>query len=35
MSALVLAGCAVAGLLIPTGPRAITTLEPAATPETG
>jgi len=31
----VLAGCAVAGLLIPTRPRAITTLEPAATPETG
>jgi len=35
MSALVLAGCAVAGLLIPTRPRAITRLEPAATPETG
>jgi MFS family permease len=35
MSALVLAGCAVAGLLIPTRPRAITTLEPVAAPETG
>ena len=35
MSALVLGGCAVAGLLIPTRPRAIPTLEPAATPETG
>jgi EmrB/QacA subfamily drug resistance transporter len=35
MSALVLAGCAVAGLLIPARTLAVTTLEPAATTETG
>ena len=34
MSALVLAGCAVAGLLIPARPLAVATLEPAITPET-
>jgi EmrB/QacA subfamily drug resistance transporter len=35
MSALVLAGCAVAGLLIPAQPLTVAALEPAATPETG
>jgi MFS family permease len=35
MSALVLAGCAVAGLLIPARPRTVTALEPAVTQETG
>jgi EmrB/QacA subfamily drug resistance transporter len=34
MSALVLAGCAVAGLLIPARPLTVATLEPAVTPET-
>ena len=35
MSALVLAGCAVAGLLIPARPLTVATLKPAATPEPG
>jgi EmrB/QacA subfamily drug resistance transporter len=35
MSALVLVGCAVAGLLIPARSRAVTALEPAITQETG
>ncbi len=35
MSALVLAGCAVAGLLIPSRAVTVTALEPAATPEPG
>jgi hypothetical protein len=33
MSALVLAGCAVAGLLIPARPLTVATLEPAVTSE--
>jgi EmrB/QacA subfamily drug resistance transporter len=35
MSALVLAGCAIAGLLIPARSRPVTALEPAVTQETG